>query len=100
MVVYESRGRYRGNEGTPAVYTQRRAQLIAIVYNIKAHLASFDSKYYFEGLRAVTFQIVSTCLTVNLLNYYNYIYKKKFLKYFDTLTYKKKECIFDLKSLP
>lgn len=78
MVVYESRGRYRGNEGTPAVYTQRRAQLIAIVYNIKAHLASFDSKYYFEGLRAVTFQIVSTCLTVNLLNYYNYIYKKVF----------------------
>lgn len=65
-------------EGTPAVYTQRRAQLIAIVYNIKAHLASFDSKYYFEGLRAVTFQIVSTCLTVNLLNYYNYIYKKVF----------------------
>lgn len=54
------------------------AQLIAIVYNIKAHLASFDSKYYFEGLRAVTFQIVSTCLTVNLLNYYNYIYKKSF----------------------
>lgn len=26
--------------------------------------------------------------------------QKKFLKYFDTLTYKKKECMFDLKGLP